>query len=469
MLRLGVVLLAIATSLLVGATGALAATIQVDHLYDKAAYTGDRIVVRAAPGEANDLTVAQETRDTITASDRVPLEPGPGCEAVSATGARCTVRGDISFELHASLGDGDDSLHAADLDAFSAKLLGGPGDDDLVGPANSYNTPFSGGPGDDRLEGGHGWDIFREGAKRNGSDTFVGGAPVDPTPYLAEDEVDYSDRRHALNVSIDGRRNDGERRERDLIGADVERVLAGAGADRMIGNGGPNDFDGGAGRDLLRGGSGDDHLIGDQYLRHGSRNQRDAISGGPGDDRLEGGRGGDQMSGGAGHDSLLTGEGHDRADADDGSLDAILCGPDRDRVRHDASDFVASNCGPQRGRVPDHVVPLLWTDGGDRLTLALGCPDRGARTCTADVTLDVAGQSFGPKSISLFPGEYRYLWLLLGSRTAEHPDPPLDGAVLTISSTDSHGHVATVPVPLSAVHRDPSFVPAFLPLLLPVV
>jgi hypothetical protein len=358
-------------------------------------------------------------------------------------------------------------LRAVDMDASFAKLLGGPGDDHLVGPANSFGTLFDGGPGDDLMEGGHKADTFREGAERNGADTFIGGSPVDARPYLFDDQVDYSHRRHALSVSMDGRHNDGEKGEHDLVTTDIERVVGGSGADRMVGNGGSNSFDGARGRDVLRGGSGSDVLIGDEYERRPSRGQGDAIFGGPGDDRLQGGRGDDRMDGGAGHDSFVTGEDHDRVQADDGALDAILCDTGRDRIRHDRADFIASNCGRQGGPIPAHVVPLLWTDGGDRLFLAVGCPFRKGRNCNAYATLELAGQSFRSRPFTLFPGSYGFLMLALGTRTTEHPDPPLDGAVLTLTSTVAGGRVTTRSWPLSAVHRDPGAVPAFLPLLTP--
>jgi hypothetical protein len=173
------------------------------------------------------------------------------------------------------------------------------------------------------------------------------------------------------------------------------------------------------------------------------------------------------MDGGTGHDSFVTGEDHDRVDADDGILDAILCDTGRDRIRHDGADWVASNCGRQGGPIPAHVVPLLWTDGGDRLFLGVGCPFRPGRICTADATLELAGQSFHSRPFTLFPGWYGFLMLPLGTRTTEHPDPPLDGGVLTLRSTGARGQVTTKSWPLSAVHRDPSEVPAFVPLVTP--
>jgi Ca2+-binding RTX toxin-like protein len=467
MARFAVPLLALTILSGIAAIGASAATVQVTRLSSHGATTGYRIDLRAAPGEANDVTISQETPTTLTIGDRVPLTPGTDCEVLSTLLARCTIQvvGETSFD--AWLGDGDDSLDAADADLNFARLLGGPGDDAIAGPLDAIQTIFDGGPGDDLLEGGHGPDLFREGSRRNGSDTFEGGSPTDPSALISDDEVNYGKRRHSLSLSPDGRANDGERGEYDRIGTDVERVVAGSGADRMTGNGSDNSFNGGPGRDVLRGGSGDDELIGDQQIARSRKRQGDVIVGGPGDDRLQGGRGGDRMKGGSGHDSFLTGEDHDRVDAGDGTFDAILCNSGRDRIRHDGADWVASNCGRQRGPLPAHVVPLLWTDGGDRLFLGVGCPFHKGRNCGAYATLELAGQSFRSRPFTLFPGWYGYLMLGLGTRTAEHPDPPLDGAVLTLSSTDARGQVTTQSWPLSAVHRDPYEVPSFLPLVTP--
>jgi hypothetical protein len=113
------------------------------------------------------------------------------------------------------------------------------------------------------------------------------------------------------------------------------------------------------------------------------------------------------------------------------------------------------------------VVPLFWADDGARLALVLGCPFRRGVACTADVTLNVEGQTFGPRAFKLDPGRYAWLWLPLGSRTAEDPNPPLDGGVLTFRSTDSLGRVATESVALGRVHRDPTPFSFFLPPVLP--
>jgi RTX calcium-binding nonapeptide repeat (4 copies) len=451
MSRPGIALLLSAGLLGILAGGASAATVSVEPVSEKGVSVADRLILRAAPGEDNSLVVMPEAAGVYTVADRVPLTAGARCQPISGLQARCTGRPD-EFWLRADLGDGDDYLDAAGFDANSARLLGGRGDDHIVGPVESLGTTFVGGPGDDRMEGGSGWDVFQEGAKRNGADTFIGGSSADPRPFAAEDTVDYSHRRHALSVTMDGRRNDGEKGELDRIASDMELVLAGTGDDRMIGNGRVNEFDGGAGHDVLRGGSGDDYLVGDQYALRSPNGQGDVLVGGPGADRLDGGRGDDRLNGGAGPDSLISGSENDLIDADDGALDAILCGPGRDRIRHDGADFMDRDCGRRHGPIPAHVVPLAWSAGGDLMFLALGCPYRPGRSCTSEAKLELAGQTFGPKPFTLESGRYGFLALPV--------DLPLDGGVLTIGSET---------MPLTAFHRDYDGVPFFLPPVVPLL
>jgi hypothetical protein len=460
MARVGAALLAVSIALATAAGSASAATVAIEPIYDKAAWTADRVSLRAAPGEVNDVTVAGSTPGTITVTDRVPLEPGRDCVAESALVVRCTARHMFSLQLKVRLDDGDDAFRPTSLHASSARLFGGPGDDRLIGLADAF-TSFTGGPGDDRMEGGSQGDTFFEDARRNGGDTLLGGPAAEPGVLAFDDAVVYRQRRRPLRIRLDGKRNDGEVGERDLIGLDVELVVGGSGPDVMIGSQLRNSLSGGPGRDLLRGGAGDDSLVGDELLARLGR-EEDTIRGGPGDDRLEGGRGADRMSGGAGHDAFVAGPGDDRVDADDGILDAVLCRSGRDRVAHDRADFLTADCERQGSRIPARVLPLFWADAGDRLALVLGCPYRRGRPCRAEATFEVAGQTFGPRAFTLQPGRYGWLFIALGSRTFENPDPPLDGGVVTLSSAGG-----AVRVPLGDVHRDPTLASFFLPPVLP--
>jgi hypothetical protein len=151
-----------------------AATVEVERMFDKASWTADRIKLRAAFGERNDVTLSGSLAAAVTVTDRVPLDPGPGCEAQSAFSVVCRPTHMFTLGLDARLGDRDDKLTAAALDVFPATLVGGRGDDRLVGPVNGA-TFFSGGPGDDVMRGGSQADTFFEDARRNGSDTMPGG------------------------------------------------------------------------------------------------------------------------------------------------------------------------------------------------------------------------------------------------------------------------------------------------------
>jgi len=129
---------------------------------------------------------------------------------------------------------------------------------------------------DDRLDGGSGGDVIRGGA---GSDT-----------------VTYAARTTSVRLTLDGRADDGEPREHDNLGRDLEGVLGGRGDDIIVA---------GASGNLLRGGPG-----------------ADRIAGGGGDDNIDGGPGDDQLQGGGGSDLLLGGTGRDVFDGSSG-IDAV--------------------------------------------------------------------------------------------------------------------------------------------------
>lgn len=450
--------------LLAAAGDAAAATVEVQAIYNRAAYAGDRLDVRGGPGELNRVTIAQAAPHVLRVADVVPIQPGRGCLAESPLVVRCTAGQILGVLLEARLGDGDDSLDAAGMAASFGRVDGGPGDDQLVGLADG-ETRFRGGPGNDVMQGGARGDTFLESPEPNGSDTFQGGDAAVPRVLLTDDAVDYSPRRRGIRADLDGDRDDGGARERDLIATDIERVVGGKGPDRLFGNGGDNQLAGGLGRDVLRGGAGADLLDSGGY--GGARAvDDDVVLGGPGDDRIDTDRGDDRLDGGTGHDSLQAGPGDDRIRALDSTLDAVLCGGGRDRVAHDASDWLAGDCERQ-GAIPARVVPLSWADAGDRLFLVLGCPFHRGKACRAEATLEVAGQAFGPRAFTLRPGRYGWLLLALGARTRENPTPPLDDGVIALTSADRRGRVATVRVPLSAVHREPNEFSFFLPPVLP--
>ncbi len=125
-------------------------------------------------------------------------------------------------------------------------------------------------------------------------------APTGSRAAPGADIAAYSNTGRSVRASLDGRANDGVRRERDALRADIEGLRGGGERDTFIGNGAANILDGRGGRDLLVG-------------RGGS----------------------DDLRGGTGADLLR---------ARDGSADTVSCGSAVDRAFTDAIDRVLGNC-----------------------------------------------------------------------------------------------------------------------------
>jgi hypothetical protein len=117
-----------------------------------------RLVIRAAPGEANDFDLVPEG-DAILVRD-VAITAGASCSATPEGGVRCP-RPDGGIEVLA--GDGPDRVQAPTV---AALYRGGPGDDLIIAAgvlvgeegadvlwASTASTLLAGGPGDDRLVG----------------------------------------------------------------------------------------------------------------------------------------------------------------------------------------------------------------------------------------------------------------------------------------------------------------------------
>lgn len=205
-------------------------------------------------------------------------------------------------------GDGNDRLLGTPR---RDTLLGGRGDDVLAGSAG--NDILGGQGGRDYLNGAGGDDLLI------GDDPMFGGPAADTLiGGPGRDRVDYSQSTAPLTIDLDGSANDdGQRGERDTIGADVEDVTAGLGNDRITGNAAANEIYAGTGADVVLGGTGNDVLHGED--------------------------GTDQLSGGAGDDQLLS-VNDLAADRVDGGADATAGG---DICQADPVDVVA-NCERDR-------------------------------------------------------------------------------------------------------------------------
>jgi Ca2+-binding RTX toxin-like protein len=328
------VFLIVCLAALGGAASAGAGTVSVE-LDSPARGT---LVYEAGAGEANNVTV-EMTSDLSTwlvTDTGAPLTVGEGCTAVDAQHASCPAPTGVSAYgaahlVDISLGDMDDWASGASacfpreddsLFECSVTIDGGDGDDTLIGNdsetpvGHDYSGPTSrlaGGAGDDILRaagsvamaGGPGADFLEAGVAGSppvdwsnsldgglGADEIVGRGP--------HDHVTYADRVNRVFVSLDGRRNDGEAGEGDLV-TGVEGIRTGSGADVIVGDERANGISAGAGNDLV-------------YARGGN----DGVGGGDGADRLYGGTGSDSLSGWNGNDVLAGLDGSDRLEGEAG-------------------------------------------------------------------------------------------------------------------------------------------------------
>lgn len=273
-----------------------------------------------AGGSGDDMLFGEAGDDVLDGgSGGDVLSGGSGVETISYAnrgGPVVVTVGDGSDDGQAGEGDSvqddievligtrfDDQLFAG---STGITLQGGAGNDVLVGSPQA--DTLEGGDGNDRLVGGAGANVLHGGA---GNDSLLGGRDADQlwgddgndvldgglgkdllVGGSGIDTVSYATRRKPVIVGIGiGRWNDGERREGDHIGNDVENLVGGRGNDRLTGSARGNVIRGGAGRDTIDGGKGNDRLYG-----------------GAGNDRITGGAGNDRMYGEAGNDQLRAGD-----------------------------------------------------------------------------------------------------------------------------------------------------------------
>ena len=297
------------------------------------------VVVRAAPGEVNDVVV-QRIGDEVEVVDRA-TEPvaGEGCRASAPRTVRCGVAGRPRPSVNVLLDDGDDIAQVAgDLVDLPARILGGAGDDRLIG---GPRTDFvDGGAGRDLVDAGAGDDVVEddEDPAAQDPDRLSGGAGIDRLRY----ELD----RPGVGVDL----AKGITAAGDVVAA-IERVEGTDSDDVLVGDAAANVLEGNGGRDVVMGGDGDDHLLGGY--------DPDRVDGGAGDDSLSGSDGLDVLTGGAGADTfdLLT-------PFSDG-IDPVPLGPDRDRVRcdrddlrfrYDVLDVISGAC--TTSRPPNHAIEV---------------------------------------------------------------------------------------------------------------
>ncbi|MFU7559501.1 calcium-binding protein [Stieleria sp. JC731] len=207
------------------------------------------------------------------------------------------------------------------MDSIIDRLLGGDGDDNLVGSRNG--DALIGGDGDNVIDGRGGYD---SGDTGSGAIEFGGRGNQAALRVFQEHGVltiqgtEQADSFTVSQSSFDGSVTIVQGGSTYVFNAVEgvslrEIVVQGLGGNDRIQAQGYFDvqlrIEGGDGRDLLWGSLSDDIIDGGA----GS----DLILGGDGNDELYGGLGDDSIQGGAGNDTLIGGEGKDSLKADDGN------------------------------------------------------------------------------------------------------------------------------------------------------
>jgi hypothetical protein len=142
-----------------------------------------RVTFAAAPGEANNVTVASSADSTTVKDAGAALAPGAGCQAQPDGSALCAGPATL---VDVQLGDGDDGLTATGTAAVEVRagdgndtvqtdagedVLRGEGGDDSLSSGDGNDTLIAA-AGNDALAGGGGDDSLQSG---DGNDTLAGG------------------------------------------------------------------------------------------------------------------------------------------------------------------------------------------------------------------------------------------------------------------------------------------------------
>ena len=264
----------------------------------------------------------------------------------------------------------NDVLNASAFTLGNVTLLGGDGDDTLVGSAFTGTADADG--FHDSLDGGAGTDVARQSAPRNQS--FYANTPSGTTVATGAGSDVWK--------SIEGVHFIGS--GSTALTLDASRFTGGVTLD---GGSGPDRLIGGSGNNVLNGNNGNDSLTGGDA--------GDTLSGGAGNDTLSGHAGDDQLFGDAGNDKLFGGDDHDQMDGGAGrdvltgeaGNDIINGGADSDAIRGgDGNDTLTGGTGNDTV-LGDEGDDLLRNESGSD-TLAGGEGDdrfeaRGSRLYVA--------------------------------------------------------------------------------------
>jgi hypothetical protein len=279
------------------ASPASAAVIEIeDHFCGCDPSSGDEdtrgLIVRAAPGELNRISVTLATGGVVIEDLGAPLTGA--CQPASSGSRFC--RGEYDG-VAVYLGDGSDQVSVQGL---AGPVDGGPGDDDIVvaGPPRL----LTGGAGADRLD----------------------------SRLAPGSGISYAGHTEGVTVSVNGIADDGAPGEGDNVLGAIGAIQGGSGDDVL---------DAGATVRSITGEGGDDTLVGGpqtDYLLGGDGD--DTIAAGEGDDRIAGGAGADVLGGGPGRDEVSYGGAQPlRLSIGDGPNDGAA--GEGDDIREDVEDL----------------------------------------------------------------------------------------------------------------------------------
>jgi hypothetical protein len=231
-------------SLALAPAGVDAAVIEAPADCDRYGDRSYQAIVRAEPGEANQLTVSAISGRVVFSDPGVVMRAGEGCTNDDDHVVRCL--SDVT-SVRVLAADGDDAVDASAFNRGPVTIDGGPGDDVLIGGAGGDH--LMGGTGRDEVHGGPGpdWISFAD----------------------AQSSVRVDLRSQTARVAGHVEHFDG-----------IENVQTGSGDDVLFGDRADNELVSGPGADTLSGGRGDDVLT--------SGRGTDVVRGGPGDDYVSG-------------------------------------------------------------------------------------------------------------------------------------------------------------------------------------
>jgi hypothetical protein len=384
-----------------------------------------QITVTDTAGAADDLLVERSAKPDpgydsypgeVTLHDSAGLTldgTSASCTQVDAATVRCASNHPkLGITVKADLGGGNDRARGAPESFLS--IVGGPGNDDLVGwdlegdaghdtlagqyvdgdagadrigAAVTYGAILDGGPGPDLVLGGPGDDTIRSTGGPPGSADIIDGGP-------GTDEISYDGSNRPVIVDLAGR----------TATTDVVRHV-----ENIVGSGG---------RDILRG---DDRSneIGPGY--------------GNGPMLVDGRGGGDVLTSDGAAGEFIGGPGDDDIDVAEAGWAKVSGGPGRDLVRVSADEMPSCGAGLDRVTGPDLRPVLLAAPDCEAfgqvarvdqrqvrsLAVRVSCTPAGAgvRRCRASIEAQTAaGTPIGSAERIVAPGTVRSLRVKLTRR-----------------------------------------------------